>query len=52
MIAFLLFATAPFVLLAAVFYLCSDKHPWHDGPNDYFLADPAGGGKWIKEKKV
>ena len=29
-----------------------DPTPWHDGPNDYFLADPAGGGKWIKEKKA
>ena len=21
---------------------------WHDGPDDYFLADPAGGGEWVK----
>ena len=20
---------------------------WHDGPDDYFLADPSGGGEWI-----
>jgi hypothetical protein len=22
--------------------------PWHDGPNDYFLSDMAGGGTWVK----
>ena len=20
---------------------------WHDGPDDYFLADPTGGGTWV-----
>ena len=24
----------------------------HDGPNDYFLADPAGGGEWVKGESV